>query len=80
MHRRHFEVMAPVHKTPKFGIGSVARSWTANWGKSSLAPNFLILFGRFQIDAKTIYPRVEEQIRRLAGTLNLQSPLNGLRA
>jgi len=37
------------------------------------------LFDRFQQDAKTIYPRVEQQIREQSSTLNLQSLLGGLR-
>jgi len=37
------------------------------------------LFDRFQTEAKTIYPRVEDQIRHRAGSLNLQSLLAGLR-
>ncbi len=37
------------------------------------------LFQRFQEDAKTIYPKVEAQIRTTAGSLNLQSLLGGLR-
>jgi uncharacterized protein (DUF697 family)/tellurite resistance protein len=37
------------------------------------------LFAKFQEDAKTIYPRVEQQIRTQAGSLNLQSLLGSLR-
>lgn len=36
------------------------------------------LFDRFQAEAKTIYPRVEEQIRRQSASLNLDSLLKGL--
>jgi uncharacterized protein (DUF697 family) len=37
------------------------------------------LFDRFQQDARTIYPKVEAQIQKQAGTLNLQNLLAGLR-
>ena len=37
------------------------------------------LFVRFQNDAKTIYPRVQDQIQRRSSTLSLQTLLQGLR-
>jgi uncharacterized protein (DUF697 family)/tellurite resistance protein len=48
-------------------------------GRSLSTADMRALFERFQQDAKTIYPKVEEQIRAQAGTLNLQSVLQGLR-
>jgi hypothetical protein len=42
------------------------------------ADDLRALFARFQGEAKTIYPRVQNQIQRQAGTLNLQSLLRGL--
>ncbi len=61
-----------------YALGHVAEQYYAQ-GRRLSAADLKALFGRFQTDAKTIYPRVEEQIRRQAGTLNLQSLLSGLR-
>jgi len=49
-------------------------------GRSLSTGDMRALFDRFQQDAKTVYPKVEQQIRTQAGTLNLQSLLQGLRA
>lgn len=62
-----------------YALGHVAEQYYAQ-GRRLSVDDLKDLFGRFQADAKTIYPRVEEQIRRQAGTLNLQSLLSGLRA
>lgn len=62
-----------------FALGHVAEQYYAQGRRLSTA-DLKALFGRFQADAKTIYPRVEEQIHRQAGTLNLQSLLRGLPA
>ncbi len=62
-----------------YALGHVAEQYYAQ-GRRLSAADLKALFGRFQNDAKTIYPRVEEEIRRQAGTLNLQSLLQGLRA
>jgi uncharacterized protein (DUF697 family)/tellurite resistance protein len=48
-------------------------------GRSLSAGDLRALFDRFQQEAKTIYPRVEQQIRTQSSTLNLQSLLQGLR-
>jgi len=48
-------------------------------GRSLSAADLRALFDRFQQEAKTIYPRVEQQIRAQSSTLNLQSLLQGLR-
>jgi uncharacterized protein (DUF697 family)/tellurite resistance protein len=49
-------------------------------GRSLSTADMRALFERFQQDAKTIYPKVEQQIQTQASTLNLQSLLQGLRA
>jgi uncharacterized protein (DUF697 family)/tellurite resistance protein len=61
-----------------YALGHVADQYYAQGRRLSTA-DLKALFGRFQADAKTIYPRVEEEIRRQASTLNLQSLLRGLR-
>jgi uncharacterized protein (DUF697 family) len=48
-------------------------------GRSLSSGDLRALFDRFQQEAKTIYPRVEQQIRARSSTLNLQSLLQGLR-
>jgi uncharacterized protein (DUF697 family)/tellurite resistance protein len=48
-------------------------------GRRLGAADLKALFGRFQEDAKTIYPKVEQRIRTQASSLNLQSLLGGLR-
>ena len=47
-------------------------------GRSLSTGDMRALFERFQQDAKTVYPKVEQQIRTQAITLNLQSLLQGL--
>jgi uncharacterized protein (DUF697 family)/tellurite resistance protein len=61
-----------------YALGHVAEQYYAQ-GRRLSAADLKTLFGRFQNDARTIYPRVEEQIHRQAGSLNLQSLLAGLR-
>ncbi len=61
-----------------YALGHVAEQYYAQ-GRRLSAADLKALFGRFQTDAKTIYPRVEEQIRRQASSLDLQSLLRGLR-
>lgn len=48
-------------------------------GRRLGAADLKALFARFQQDAKTIYPKVEQQVRATAGSLNLQSLLGGMR-
>jgi uncharacterized protein (DUF697 family)/tellurite resistance protein len=62
-----------------YALGHVAEQYYAQARRLSAA-DLRALFARFQTDAKSIYPRVEAQIRRQAGTLNLQSLLAGLRS
>ncbi len=61
-----------------YALGHVAEQYYTQ-GRRLSAADLKAMFGRFQTDAKTIYPRVEEQIHRQAGTLSLQSLLQGLR-
>ena len=61
-----------------YALGHTADQYYAQ-GRRLSAADLKVLFERFQEDAKTIYPKVEAQIRAQAGTLNLQSLLGGLR-
>lgn len=61
-----------------YALGHVADQYYAQ-GRRLSANDLRALFDRFQAEAKTLYPRVEEEIRRQSGTLNLQSLLRGLR-
>ncbi len=61
-----------------YALGHAAEQYYAQ-GRRLSTTDLRALFARFQTDAKSIYPKVEEQIRRQAGTLNLQSLLAGLR-
>ncbi len=61
-----------------YALGHVADQYYRQ-GRSLSANDLRALFDRFQQEAKTIYPRVEQQIRTQSGTLNLQSVLQGLR-
>ena len=61
-----------------YALGHVADQYYQQ-GRRLSANDLRALFDRFQQDAKTIYPRVERQIRAQAGTLNLQSVMHGLR-
>lgn len=61
-----------------YALGYVADKYYSQ-GRSLSAADLKALFDRFQAEAKTIYPRVEEQVRRQAGTLNLNSLLQSLR-
>jgi uncharacterized protein (DUF697 family)/tellurite resistance protein len=61
-----------------YALGHVSDQYYAQ-GRRLSAADLKTLFARFQDDAKTIYPQIEEQVHRQAGTLNLQSLLAGLR-
>jgi len=62
-----------------YALGHVADQYYAQ--NRQLSPADLkTLFARFQDDAKTIYPRVQQQVSQQASSLNLQSLLGGLRA
>jgi uncharacterized protein (DUF697 family) len=60
-----------------YALGHVAEQYYAQ-GRRLNAADLRALFVQFQDEAKTIYPRVQEQIRGKASTLNLQSLLKGL--
>ncbi len=60
-----------------YALGHVAEQYYAQ-GRRLTAEDLREMFDRFRGEAKTIYPQVQEQIRRQAGTLNLQSLLHGL--
>jgi uncharacterized protein (DUF697 family)/tellurite resistance protein len=60
-----------------YALGHVADQYYRQ-GRSISANDLRVLFDRFQQEAKTIYPRVEQQIRAQSSTLNLQSVLRGL--
>jgi uncharacterized membrane protein YebE (DUF533 family) len=61
-----------------YALGHVSDQYYAQ-GRRLSAADLKELFAKFQDDARTIYPRIEEQVRRQAGTLDLQSLLAGLR-
>ena len=61
-----------------YALGHVSDQYYAQ-GRRISAADLKALFAKFQDDAKTIYPQIEEQVHRQAGTLNLQSLLAGLR-
>ncbi len=60
-----------------YALGHVSEQYYAQ-GRRLSADDLRALFARFQDEARTIYPRVQKQIQRQAGTLNLQSLLQGL--
>jgi uncharacterized protein (DUF697 family) len=62
-----------------YALGHVADQYYRQGRKLSTA-DLRALFERFSEEAKTIYPRVEDQVRRQAGTVNLRSVLQGLGA
>ena len=61
-----------------YALGHVSDQYYAQARRLSAA-DLKALFAKFQDDAKTIYPQIEDQVHRQAGTLNLQSLLAGLR-
>jgi len=60
-----------------YALGHVAEQYYAQ-GRRLSAADLRALFVRFQGEAKTIYPRVQDQIQGQASTLNMQSLLHGL--
>jgi uncharacterized membrane protein YebE (DUF533 family) len=60
-----------------YALGHVADQYYAQ-GRRLSAADLQALFARFQDEAKTIYPRVKEQIHGQASTLNLQTLLQSL--
>ena len=61
-----------------YALGHVANQYYAQGRRLSTA-DLQALFTRFQGDAKTIYPRVQDQIQAQARSLNLQSLLGTIR-
>jgi uncharacterized protein (DUF697 family)/tellurite resistance protein len=61
-----------------YALGHVSDQYYAQ-GRHISIGDLKALFARFQDDARTIYPRIEEQVHRQASSLNLQSLLAGLR-
>jgi uncharacterized membrane protein YebE (DUF533 family) len=60
-----------------YALGHVAKQYYAQGRKISTA-DLKALFARFQQDAATIYPKVQEQIQSRSRTLNLQTLLGTL--
>jgi tellurite resistance protein/uncharacterized protein (DUF697 family) len=61
-----------------YALGHVAKQYYAQ-GRSLSKADLKALFARFQEEAKSIFPKVQEQITAQSRTLNLQSVLGGLR-
>ena len=61
-----------------YALGHVADEYYRQGRRISMN-DLKVLFDKFQEDAKTIYPRVQKEIERQAGTLDLQSLLGRLR-
>jgi len=69
---------AAVSFAATYALGHVAKQYYAQ-GRKLSAEDLRSLFARFQEDARGLLPRVQDQIRRLAGTLNLQEVVDQLR-
>jgi uncharacterized protein (DUF697 family) len=61
-----------------YALGHVADRYYAQ-GRKLSAADLRELFGRFQQDARTIYPKVQQQIQDQSRSLNLQSVLASIR-
>jgi tellurite resistance protein/uncharacterized protein (DUF697 family) len=61
-----------------YALGHVADQYYAQ-GRRISTEDLRALFARFQKDAQTIYPRVQQQIQTTSGSINLQSLLGALR-
>jgi uncharacterized protein (DUF697 family) len=59
-----------------YALGHVARQYYAQ-GRKLSAEDLRALFERFQEEARSLFPKVEEQIRAQAKTLDVQSLLRG---
>ncbi|HTO73931.1 MAG TPA: DUF533 domain-containing protein [Gemmatimonadales bacterium] len=57
-----------------YALGHVAEQYYAQ-GRSISTADLKALFARFQAEAATIYPRVQQQVQTQAGTLDLQKVL-----
>jgi uncharacterized protein (DUF697 family) len=73
-----FAAGAAVTFASTYALGHVAKQYYAQ-GRKLSAEDLRALFARFQEDAKTIFPKVQEQIQTQAKSLNLQSLLGGMR-
>lgn len=62
-----------------YALGHVAKQYYAQ-GRRLSGADLRALFARFQEDAKSIFPKVENEIRTQASSLNLQSLLARLRS
>jgi uncharacterized protein (DUF697 family)/tellurite resistance protein len=62
-----------------YALGHVAKQYYAQ-GRRLSGSDLRALFARFQDDAKSIFPKVENEIRTQASSLNLQSLLARLRS
>jgi uncharacterized protein (DUF697 family)/tellurite resistance protein len=60
-----------------YALGHVANQYYAQ-GRRISTQDLKTLFGRFQQDAKTIYPTVQEQIKTQSQSLNLQGVLRAV--
>lgn len=61
-----------------YALGHVADQYYRQ-GRQLSQNDLRALFDRFQTDARTIYPRIEQQVRTQSANLNLQSLMAGLR-
>ena len=61
-----------------YALGHVAEQYYTQ-GRNISREDLKQLFVRFQADAKTIYPRVQQQVQTQSGSLNLQGILASLR-
>ncbi len=61
-----------------YALGHVAKQYYAQGRRLSTA-DLRELFQRFQEDAKGIFPKVQDEIKSQAKTLNLRSLVEGIR-
>ena len=61
-----------------YALGHVAKQYYAQ-GRSLSAADLKQLFARFQEEAKTLFPKLQQQVQAQAKSLNLESLLSSLR-
>jgi hypothetical protein len=66
---------AAVTFSATYALGHVAKQYYAQ-GRKLSAEDLRALFGRFQEEAKAVYPKVQQQIEAQAKTLDVKSLLN----
>jgi uncharacterized protein (DUF697 family)/tellurite resistance protein len=66
---------ATVSFASTYALGHVAKQYYAQ-GRQLKAGDLKTLFARFQNDARSLLPKVQDQIQRLAGTLNLKDVIS----